>query len=81
MLGSASIQLIVEEEGREKKVVFSGDLGPISASLLRRFEPFHTADMVFMESTYGNRDHRPFRGTVDEFVEIVQAAVASQSKI
>jgi metallo-beta-lactamase family protein len=81
MLGSASIQLIVEEEGREKKVVFSGDIGPISASLLRRFEPFHTADMVFMESTYGNRDHRPFRSTVDEFVEIVKAAVTTQSKI
>ncbi len=81
MLGSASIQLIVEEEGREKKVVFSGDIGPISASLLRRFEPFHTADMVFMESTYGNRDHRPFRRTVDEFVEIIKAAVATQSKI
>jgi metallo-beta-lactamase family protein len=31
MLGSASIQLTVEEDGREKKVVFSGDLGPISA--------------------------------------------------
>ena len=81
MLGSASIQLIVDEDGRQKKVVFSGDLGPISASLLRRSQPFGAADMVFLESTYGNRDHRPFRKTVDEFVAITQAAVASQSKI
>lgn len=81
MLGSASIQLMVEEEGREKKVVFSGDLGPISAPLLRQYEPFHAADMVFLESTYGDHDHRPFRGTVEEFMEIVKAATATRSTI
>jgi metallo-beta-lactamase family protein len=81
MLGSASIQLTVDEDGREKKVVFSGDLGPVSVRLLRRFEPFHTADIVFLESTYGDRDHRPFRSTVEEFVETVEAAAAAPSKI
>jgi metallo-beta-lactamase family protein len=40
MLGSASIQLIVEEDGKAKRVVFSGDLGPRSAPILREFEPF-----------------------------------------
>jgi metallo-beta-lactamase family protein len=39
MLGSASIQLIVEEDGKTKRVVFSGDLGPRSAPILREFEP------------------------------------------
>jgi metallo-beta-lactamase family protein len=81
MLGSASIQLMIQEEGQEKKVVFSGDLGPVSVRLLRRFEPFHEADIVFLESTYGNRDHRPFRDTVEEFMEIIQAAAAARSKI
>ncbi len=81
MLGSASIQLMVEEEGREKKVVFSGDLGPISAPLLRQFEPFHAADLVFLESTYGDHDDRPFRGTVEEFMEIVKIAAATRSTI
>lgn len=81
MLGSASVQLIVDEDGRQKKVVFSGDLGPQSVPLLRKFEPFHTADIVFLESTYGNRDHRPFRDTVDEFFEIVKTAVANRGKI
>ncbi len=81
MLGSASIQLTVEEDGREKKVVFSGDLGPISAPLLRQYEPFPAADMVFLESTYGNRDHRPFRGTVEEFMEIVKTAAATHGTI
>ena len=81
MLGSASIQLIVEEGGRRKKVVFSGDLGPKSAPILRTYEPFHEADAVFMESTYGSRDHRPFAQTVEEFVTIVRDAIASGGKM
>jgi metallo-beta-lactamase family protein len=81
MLGSASIKLIVEEDGREKKVVFSGDLGPISAPILKTYEPFHHADLVFIESTYGSRDHRPFDQTVEEFVSIVTDAIAAGGKI
>jgi len=81
MLGSASIQLIVDEDGRRKRVVFSGDLGPKDAMILKEFEPFADADLVFLESTYGDRDHRPFNETVDEFVAIVKEAVKSGGKI
>jgi metallo-beta-lactamase family protein len=81
MLGSASIQLIVEEDGKQKRVVFSGDLGPIGAPILRDFEPFREADMVFLESTYGDHDHRPFQETVEEFVTIVKEAVDSGGKL
>lgn len=75
MLGSASIQLLVEDDGRTKRVVFSGDLGPKGAPILRDFEPFQHADMVFIESTYGDHDHRSFRETVDEYVSVVKDAV------
>ena len=81
MLGSASIQLIVEEDGRQKRVVFSGDLGPRSAPILREFEPFRQADTLFLESTYGDRDHRPFAETVEEFVRIVKDTVEKRGKI
>jgi len=81
MLGSASIQLIVEEDGRQKRVVFSGDLGPRSAPILREFEPFRQADLVFLESTYGAHDHRPFDETVEEFVRIVKDTVEKGGKI
>ena len=81
MLGSASIQLLVEEGGRTKRIVFSGDLGPRSAPMLREYEPFNEADMVFLESTYGGRDHRDFKATVDEFVHIVQDSVKGGGKI
>jgi metallo-beta-lactamase family protein len=81
MLGSASIQLIVEEDGRTKRVVFSGDLGPRSAPMLREFEPFQQADLLFLESTYGGRDHRTFKDTVAEFERIVIDAVKSGGKM
>ncbi len=81
MLGSASIQLIVAEAGKQKRVVFSGDLGPKGIPILRDFEPFQTADLVVLESTYGNRDHRPFKATVEEFAQIVHDVVAQRGKI
>jgi metallo-beta-lactamase family protein len=81
MLGSASIKLTLEEGGRQKSIVFSGDLGPKGIPILRDFEPFHDADVVFLESTYGDRNHRPFNETVDEFVRVVKEAVAGGGKI
>jgi metallo-beta-lactamase family protein len=81
MLGSASIQLLVTEDGTTKRVVFSGDLGPRGALILKDFEAFKEADLVFLESTYGDRDHRPFNGTVDEFVRVVTDTVEQGGKI
>jgi metallo-beta-lactamase family protein len=81
MLGSASIELTVDDDGRKKRVVFSGDLGPKSSPMLRNFEPFRHADLVFLESTYGDHDHRPFPDTVAEFTRIVKDAVTRGGRI
>jgi metallo-beta-lactamase family protein len=81
MLGSASIQLIVDDEGKTKRIVFSGDLGPKSAPILRDYEPFKQADLVFLESTYGDRDHQPLDKTVEEFTSIVKESVNVRGKI
>jgi metallo-beta-lactamase family protein len=59
MLGSASIELKVKENSRSRTIVFSGDLGPTTLPVVRDFEPPQSADLVFLESTYGDRDHRP----------------------
>lgn len=81
MLGSTSIQLVIQDAGVKRTVVFSGDLGPKSAPILREFEPFTQADMVFLESTYGDRDHQPFSATVTEFVRILHDAIAQGGKV
>jgi len=81
MLGSASIQLIADDGGKKKCVVFSGDLGPKNAPILKDYDPFQRADMVFLESTYGDRDHQPLADTINEFTDIVKTAVAARGKI
>lgn len=81
ILGSASIQLLIQHDGREAVVVFSGDLGPPNVPILRDYECLHRGDLVFLESTYGDHDHRPLRDTIDEFEEIVSRAVSEKGKI
>jgi metallo-beta-lactamase family protein len=81
MLGSASLEMTVEENGRKRVVVFSGDLGPRGAPLHRDPVPFSHADIVFMESTYGDRDHRSLQETAVETREVVRQAVEAKGKI
>jgi metallo-beta-lactamase family protein len=77
MLGSGSIELTAEG----KTVVFSGDLGPTTFPILREYERLKTANFVFLESTYGDRDHRPYVETVAEFERIVKEVAAQDGKI
>jgi metallo-beta-lactamase family protein len=81
MLGSVSLELTVEDEGKKKVVIFSGDLGPRGAPLHRDYVPFQKADYVFMESTYGDRDHRSLKETALETREVVKKAVEAGGKI
>ncbi len=67
ILGSASILLELEENGRQRSVLFSGDLGNSGRPLLRDPAPPPRADVVVMETTYGDRLHRPFQPSVQEF--------------
>ncbi|WP_460272765.1 MBL fold metallo-hydrolase [Celeribacter sp. ULVN23_4] len=74
ILGSASIQLELTEGGRKKKVLFSGDLGPQERPLLNNPVPPSDVDVVIMETTYGDRDHRSLEASVEEFYDAVSAA-------
>jgi metallo-beta-lactamase family protein len=81
MLGSASLQLCIQEDGATKTIVFSGDVGPKGAPILEDAVGFEKADVVVMESTYGDRDNKVLSETVKEFEGIVQQAVANRSKM
>lgn len=74
ILGSAIVELYINEEGEEKKLVFSGDLGNSEAALLRDPEIVETADVLLLESTYGDRNHRSMDETLDEFESIIEQA-------
>lgn len=71
ILGSAIVEIFLEENGIEKKVVFSGDLGHSGAPILKDPECIKEADLVLMESTYGDRLHRSTEETFTEFENIL----------
>lgn len=74
ILGSSIVELFITENGAEKKLVFSGDLGNSCAALLQDPKVIEKADVLLMESTYGDRDHRPMDETLQEFEEIILEA-------
>ncbi|MBE5873991.1 MAG: MBL fold metallo-hydrolase [Lachnospiraceae bacterium] len=61
LLGSSSIEVWLTEDGRTKKIVFSGDIGNKNQPLLRDPKTTKEADYVVMESTYGDRLHSKVR--------------------
>ncbi len=70
ILGSA----IVELHADDRTLVFSGDLGPKDTPILRDPETVTHADLVLMESTYGDRNHKDLAATVSELGDIFEAA-------
>lgn len=71
ILGSAILEVDVQGAGGSRRLVFTGDLGQPARPVLR--DPAHVAraDVLVMESTYGDRAHRPMAETEDELVEIL----------
>ncbi len=61
--------------------MFSGDLGNARKDILPDPTLCPQADLVLIESTYGNRDHRDFDATIDEFASVLKEAARRQGKI
>jgi metallo-beta-lactamase family protein len=74
ILGAASVELALRENDREFHLVFSGDLGYGAAPLMQPPTPIERADLVLMESTYGDRNHRAFESTLAELRSIFHGA-------
>ena len=73
LLGSASIEIWICENGTNKKIVFSGDIGNTDQPLLRDPGYITEADYVVMESTYGTRIHSNERPDyVGELTQVLQ---------
>lgn len=77
ILGSAIVELTVQEGGRPVKVVVSGDLGQPGRPILRDPAVIGEADVMLMESTYGDRDHKPLPSTIEELTRILNSALES----
>jgi metallo-beta-lactamase family protein len=86
LLGSASVEVWVNEEGGQRKLVFSGDIGNFDQPLIKDPQYISEADYVVMESTYGNRVHKlpphavgsnvPTRVRAGELAQIIERTFA-----
>jgi metallo-beta-lactamase family protein len=81
ILGSASVILECEESGTKKTLVFSGDVGRSGLDIIRDPDPPGGADVVIMESTYGNRDHDSVANARVRLGEVVRETVARGGKV
>ena len=72
LLGSASIEVWIDEAGVQKKIVFSGDIGNTNKPLIKNPSYVDEADYVVMESTYGDRLHERNHEHIDELASILQ---------
>ncbi|MEA1939984.1 MAG: MBL fold metallo-hydrolase [Candidatus Caldatribacteriota bacterium] len=75
ILGSAVIELWVNEGGKEIKLVFSGDLGRRNRPILRDLSLIGEADYVIVESTYGNKKHHPSEDDARKLISIINSTV------
>ena len=81
ILGSAIVEVWIEENEEEKKLVFSGDLGQAHRPLVRDPSTIEEADILWLESTYGDRFHKSREETEQELLQIIQDAIDHQSKV
>ncbi len=72
ILGSITLEIWFQDSPKEKKIVFSGDIGKKGNPILK--DPFSPAeaDFIVMESTYGNRLHKSLKESIEELVEAIK---------
>lgn len=76
LLGSSSIEMWIREEGKEVKIVFSGDIGHSGKPLIKDPKFIAEADYVVMESTYGDRNHAASPDYARELAEVIDRTFA-----
>jgi metallo-beta-lactamase family protein len=81
ILGAAMVELTVQEDGAQSRVVFSGDIGRPAQLLIRDPSVIEETDFLFMESTYGNRDHRNETDSLNELADAIAWSHARGEKV
>ena len=81
ILGSAIVELTLMEKSRSKTLVFSGDLGKRDSVLMNDPAVLTHADLVLMEGTYGDRNHRSMDNTLTQLAEVLKATWARRGNV
>ncbi|NLN13979.1 MAG: MBL fold metallo-hydrolase [Tissierellia bacterium] len=75
ILGSSIVEIWVREDGETTKIVFSGDLGMPGRPIIRQHEYIFDADYLILESTYGDKNHEPFKDSSEKLIDIINRTV------
>jgi metallo-beta-lactamase family protein len=81
ILGSSQVVLDIREGGRSYRYLFSGDVGRGDHEILRDPQPVENVDFLQIESTYGNREHAPKEGAMEEVLQIVTRTLEINGKV
>ena len=81
ILGAAMVRLDISEKGRRRTLLFSGDLGRDCLPIVRDPERVDRADLLILESTYGNREHPPLEDIERDMCDLVTRTVERRGKI
>ena len=81
LLGSASIEVWLTEDGNTKKIVFSGDIGNVDQPIIRDPQFYADADYVRVESTYGDRNHTEVWSYTDQLAQIIDETLAKGGNV
>lgn len=81
ILGSAAIVLEVEHKGQKRNILFSGDLGYNGRAIIKDPAPPPHADIVVMETTYGDRLHKPLEPTLEELYSTINKTIAKGGNV
>ncbi|NLM71875.1 MAG: MBL fold metallo-hydrolase [Synergistaceae bacterium] len=81
ILGSAILEIWLEEDDKQVKIVFSGDLGPQKTVMERTPAVITSADYVVLESTYGDRLHKSTEESREEFRHVITSSLKDRAKV
>ncbi|NLZ17932.1 MAG: MBL fold metallo-hydrolase [Desulfobulbaceae bacterium] len=81
ILGSACVLLELDEGGQKRRVLFSGDLGSSDRAIMPDPAPAPQADVVIMETTYGNRQHKDLQQSIAELYEAINTTISGHGNV
>jgi len=81
MLGSSALVLTAKENGKTVRVAFSGDVGRPNLPIIKDPEPMPPVDYLIMESTYGDRLHKPLDSVADKLADVINRTCGRGGKV
>ena len=81
ILGSSILEIRARHNGEDMRVIFSGDLGQRDQLLVQDPEQIQNADHLFIESTYGDRNHRSLNESKEELLQAIDLSVRAGEKV